>query len=203
MANSLFRREIMDGTANTNVDLFFTYLGLVTIVFYIIISFFMGMMFKKAGIPAWKAWVPILNSWTFLEMGGQKGWLSLLSFIPVIQLIPIVFMCIAAYRIGLNFGKEAWFVVLYIIAGPVWIIWLAVDKTAVWQSAGAQDSISPSQPAAPSFQQPSQTPEQPAQIEPQPQTQFGQTTAPQQPSAPTQNSPQAGPSDNQQPPATY
>lgn len=120
--------------------LMFGVLGFVTILAYVVGALFMGMMFKKAGIPAWKAWVPIYNSWTFLEMGGQKGWISLLillSWIPFLGFIPaivaFVYMCIAAYRIGLNFGKEAWFVVLYIFLGLVWLIWLAVDKTAVWK----------------------------------------------------------------------
>lgn len=111
-------------------------LGIIALITYVIGAIFMGMIFKKAGIPAWKAWVPVYNSWVFLELGGQKGWWVLLSLIPFLNFVTvyvtIVFMCIAAYRIGLNFGKEGWFVVLYILFGPVWLIWLAVDKTAVW-----------------------------------------------------------------------
>jgi hypothetical protein len=139
---------------------FFMALGLFAILSYVVTAIFMGMMFKKAGIPAWKAWVPVYNAWTFLEMGGQKGWLSLLLLlggIPLLGLIPVivatVYMCIAAYHIGLNFGKEAWFVILYILVGPVWLIWLAVDKTAVWNSGSAQpntnDQTPPSNPGTP------------------------------------------------------
>jgi len=140
---------------------FFVALGLITILSYVVGAIFMGMMFKKAGIPAWKAWVPIYNAWTFLEMGGQKGWISLLlllSWIPLLGLVPAivaaVYMCIAAYRIGLNFGKEGWFVVIYIFFGLVWLIWLAVDKTAVWNGntteANSTDQTPPSAPGTPS-----------------------------------------------------
>ncbi len=143
-----------------NIGLMFGILGFVTIVAYVVGAIFMGMMFKKAGIPAWKAWVPVYNSWTFLEMGGQKGWISLLfllSWIPLLGFIPAivaaVFMAIAAYRIGLNFGKEAWFVVLYILVGFVWLIWLAVDKTAVWkpvaETTGPANNETPTTPDAP------------------------------------------------------
>lgn len=143
--------------------LMFGVLGVVALVSYIVSSIFMGMMFKKAGIPAWKAWVPIYNAWTFLEMGGQKGWISLLvilAVIPIIGLIPAivvtVFMCIAAYKIGLGFGKEGWFVLLYIFLTLVWLIWLAVDKTAVWQPAVATDDTATPPTVPPSTQEPQQ-----------------------------------------------
>lgn len=142
-----------DATAAAAV---FGVLGVITLLSYVISAFFMGLMFKKAGVAAWKAWVPVYNAWVFLELGEQKGWLSLLlllALIPFVGLIPaivvVVFMCIAAYKIGLNFGKEGWFVLLYIFATPVWLIWLAVDKTAVWQSDKPDDgnNINPLPPA--------------------------------------------------------
>ncbi len=123
------------------------FLGFVGLVSYIIVSIFLGMLFKKAGKEQWKAWVPVLNSWTFLELGGQKGWLSLfllLAWIPLIGFVPAlvfaVFMAIAAYKIGESLGKEGVFVLLYIFLPLVWVIWLAVDKSAVWKKKepGAQ-----------------------------------------------------------------
>ena len=156
--SSLYDSSSSMGADAGAMSLMFGVLGLLTILAYVIGAIFMGMMFKKAGVPAWKAWVPVYNSWTFLELGGQKGWLSLLillAWIPLLGFIPAVvvavFMAIAAYRIGLNFGKEGWFVVIYILFGLVWLIWLAVDKTAVWKPVTAD-----AMPAGPS-----DTPEQP------------------------------------------
>lgn len=126
-----------------------------TLVAYIIGALFMGMMFKKANTPAWKAWVPVYNMWVFLELGGQKGWWILLALIPFVNLITVyvslVFVCIAAYRIGLNFGKEGWFVVIYLLLGPVWFIWLAFDKTAVWNPSAAAAGNAPQIPTSPSY----------------------------------------------------
>lgn len=133
----------------------FVGIAVVALIAYVVTSFFLGKVFQKAGVPAWKAWVPIYNQWVFLELGGQHGWISLLFLAGIIPfvgfigtIIATVFACIAAYRIGLNFGKEGVFVLLYIFLGIVWIIWLAVDKTAVWK------------PGAPSTNPPSATPPQ-------------------------------------------
>lgn len=109
------------------------------IIFYVIYSIFLGMVFKKAGIEAWKAWVPIYNNWVLLEMGGQKGWIALLTLIPGGSLVTAVFMYIAMYHIAIAFGKDAMlFIILAIFAPIIWVIWLGVDKTAVWNAALAK-----------------------------------------------------------------
>jgi hypothetical protein len=144
---------------------------ILVLIAYVVSSLLLGMIFKKANVPVWKAWVPVYNQWVFLELGDQKGWLALLPLLyvipfvgwfflgPVASLVTFVFSCIAAYRIGLNFGKEGVFVLLYIFLSLVWFIWLAVDKTAVWKPGASgsgsaptsmppQDSAGPNQPAA-------------------------------------------------------
>lgn len=59
--------------------------GLFIIVFailgYVLTSIFMMQLFKKAKVAAWKAWVPVVNVWAFLEIGGQKGWWSVVGVI--------------------------------------------------------------------------------------------------------------------------
>lgn len=148
--------ESVVGSDATAQSAMFATLGLLTIATYIISAIFMGMVFKKAGVPAWKAWIPVYNAWVFLELGGQKGWISLLlllSVVPLLGLIPAiiatVYMCIAAYKIGLSFGKEGWFVLLYIFVGPVWLIWLALDKSAVWQPSAAPSADATLAPETP------------------------------------------------------
>lgn len=44
------------------------------IIFYVLQSIFMMQLFKKAKVAGWKAWIPVVNVWTFLQIGGQKGW---------------------------------------------------------------------------------------------------------------------------------
>ncbi len=109
---------------------------LIVVIVYVVSAIFLGMIFKKAGIESWKAWVPVYNNWVLLEMGGQHGWLSLLAFVPFGSLVTAVFMYIAMYHIAIKFGKDGTlFIVLAIVAPVVWYIWLAVDKTAVWNGS--------------------------------------------------------------------
>lgn len=150
--------------------------AVLSVIIYVFTAVFLGMIFKKANVPAWKAWVPVYNNWTFLELGGQKGWLALLSLtiiIPFINFITVtvlaVFQIIAAYKIGKKFGKEDWFVAFYILLPFVWLVWLAVDKSAVWQenetaqvspetfnpiAAATESNTTPETPAAPLGQEP-------------------------------------------------
>lgn len=40
---------------------------------YAIQAIFTMQLFKKAKVARWKAWVPFVNTWTLLQIGGQKG----------------------------------------------------------------------------------------------------------------------------------
>ena len=112
------------------------------VIGYVINAIFLGKVFKKAGIESWVAWVPIYNSWKMLEIGGQKGYWSVLALLPVVQIASIVFLIIAFYNIGLKFGKTGGFVALAILLPFVWVIWLAVD-TSVWNNALGAPSQAP------------------------------------------------------------
>jgi uncharacterized membrane protein len=123
-------------TAATEYD--FTGVFLIIIltgaVFYIIGALLLGNIFKKAGTPAWKAWVPVYNSWTLLKLGGQSGFWAVIALIPIINLISAIFLFIAMYHIGRNFGKSDAFVLLAIFLPIVWLIWLAVDGST-WKGS--------------------------------------------------------------------
>ena len=101
----------------------------VSVLAYVFVSFVMGKIFTKAGVEPWKAWVPVYNTWVFLELGGQKGWLILLAFLPGVNIIAGIFMIIAAYNIGLAFNKNGAWVLLYIFLSPVWFLLLAFDSS--------------------------------------------------------------------------
>jgi hypothetical protein len=96
---------------------------------YVIKALLLGRIFKKAGLAQWPAWVPVYNSWKMLQIGGQQGWLILLAFIPLVQIVAVVFMYIAMYNIGLKLQKSGAFVLLAIFLPLVWLIWLAVDSS--------------------------------------------------------------------------
>ena len=57
-------------------------------------------------------------------------------------------MYIAMYNIGLKLGKEGIFVLLAIFLSPVWLTWLAVDKSVWNDAAGAPRLDAPVNPPA-------------------------------------------------------
>ncbi len=112
-------------------------IGLIAfLVIYALFAFILGRIFSKAGEAQWKAWVPVYNSWVFLEIGGQKGFWAILAFIPLINIASIVFMIIAAIKIGEHLGKSGAFVLLYVFLPIVWYLWLAFDSST-WQGLDA------------------------------------------------------------------
>jgi len=109
---------------------------LIVAIAYVVTSYLLSRIFKKAGIESWKAWIPIYNNWILLEMGGQKGYWAVLALVPIVNIVSMVFMYIAMYNIGLRLGKEGAFVLWAIFIPLVWYIWLAVDKSK-WQDEKA------------------------------------------------------------------
>lgn len=128
------------------------------IVAYAIVSYLLSRIFKKAGIAGWKAWIPVYSTWITLELGGQRGWISLLLLFPLaidvlalapgaepfipfllligigICLVAIAFLYTAMYKIGLHFGKDGYFVLWAIFLPIVWYAWLAFDQST-WKKS--------------------------------------------------------------------
>lgn len=108
---------------------------------YVVTALCLMKIFKKAGVPAWIAWVPFFNQWKFLEIGGQQGFWAVLAIIPVVNIVSVVFMYIAMYHIGKKLGKEGVFILLGVFLPIVWYIWLAVDKSTWNDSASTAPSL--------------------------------------------------------------
>jgi len=119
---------------------------------YALVAIFYMKLFAKANVPAWKAWVPIVNMWKFLELGGYPGAISLLTLanlIPCIgsiaYIVCLVFMCMAAYQIGLKLGQDGAWVVLYIFVAIVWLGIMAFNK-AIWNDSLGKPALGPERP---------------------------------------------------------
>jgi uncharacterized membrane protein len=133
-------------TTSTNVDpatagalaagLLFAYFAVI-IIAYVVSALLLGRIFKKAGVKSWIAWVPLYNSWKLFEIGGQQGFWAILSLVPVVNIVSLVFGIIAYYNIGLKLGKSAAFVAWVIFLPIVWLVWLAMDKSVWNDSLGA------------------------------------------------------------------
>ncbi|WP_349898499.1 DUF5684 domain-containing protein [Parafrigoribacterium soli] len=138
--------------------------GVAFVVFYLLIlagvyavfAWLLSRVFRKAGIPAWKAWVPIYNFWVFLELGGQPGWIAILAVVPFAGIVATVFMCIAAYNVGLAFGKPGALVVLFIFAPWLWfaIVGLDAEPWQPWRSPASPvygTNVFPPRPPTPGY----------------------------------------------------
>jgi hypothetical protein len=65
-------------------------------------------VFSKAGRPGWAILVPFYNLYVLLDIAGKPGWWLILMFIPVVNIVFIIFMFI-----GLSeaFGKGTGFTI--------------------------------------------------------------------------------------------
>jgi len=96
---------------------------------YALQAYLLSRIFRKGGEKEWKAWVPVYNNWVTLELGGQKGWWSVLALLPVVNIVALIFMYLAMYHIGLKLKKEGAFILLAIFLPLVWYAWLAFDSS--------------------------------------------------------------------------
>lgn len=113
--------------AASTVGAIFAFYGIIFLITYLVYAITLMALFSKMGIEGWKAWVPVYNVWVFLEAGGQKGYWSLLSLVGL-SIVTTVFMIMAALKIQEGFGKETWWIVLFILVGPVWFGMLGWGK---------------------------------------------------------------------------
>lgn len=74
-------------------------------------------VFKKAGEPAWAAWVPFYNMYVMYKISVGNGLWFLLIFasgIPVVNLFALVVAVLMNIRLCQNFGKGIGFGILAI-----------------------------------------------------------------------------------------
>ena len=84
----------------------FLFFGTLCFFFSLSVQF----MYMKAGFPWWSYYIPFYNLYVFFQITLKKGWLFLLTFIPIVG---IVFLFYSFYRMGVVFGKNGWFSCLF------------------------------------------------------------------------------------------
>ncbi len=74
-------------------------------VLFVVIG--MWRVFEKAGKPGWASLIPFYNVWVLCEIAGRPGWWLLLFFIPFVNFIVWIILCVdiaAAYGHGVGFA---------------------------------------------------------------------------------------------------
>lgn len=126
------------------------YMGMIMMIslgVYILTSIAKMKIFEKAGLPGWKAWVPIYREWKFLELGGYSGALIFLAFVPFFGGIALsVAMCLAANEISKKLDKSDIFILFplgFITGGITTIIWyyIAGFSNSTWNDSLGRPSL--------------------------------------------------------------
>jgi hypothetical protein len=100
------------------------------IVVYLITAWFLSRVFSKAGIPAWMGWVPFVNIFHLYKLGGFSGWWILINLVPFLgNLVAVILLWIAEYRISKGFEKPGVFVLVAIFFHIIWLGILAFDRS--------------------------------------------------------------------------
>src|SRR5258705_12355820 len=96
----------------------------VSIIFGLLIALLiivaMWKVFTKAGQPGWAAIIPIYNIYIMTKVAGKSGWWVLLCFIPIVNLIIIIWLYnMISKSFGHGEGFTAGLVFLGIIFWPI------------------------------------------------------------------------------------
>ena len=80
-------------------------LGMLLFNLLVVVGVLVGIwkVFVKANKPGWAALVPIYNLFVLAEVGGKPSWWAILLFVPLVNLIVFVVICMGVAK---NFGKS-------------------------------------------------------------------------------------------------
>src|ERR1051325_2711612 len=98
--------------------------GLVAILIYLAVVVLMIVsvwkVFTKAGKPGWACLIPVYNLYVMCEIAGKPGWWLILFFIPLVNLVIALLVCIAiAARLGKGAGFGIGLLLLGFIFYPI------------------------------------------------------------------------------------
>jgi hypothetical protein len=76
---------------------------IVVILFYVVASW---RLYSKAGVPGWGVLIPIYNIYLWCKIAGRPGWWILLLFVPVVNIIVQLILCLDVAK---SFGRSGAF----------------------------------------------------------------------------------------------
>ncbi|MGI9824693.1 DUF5684 domain-containing protein [Agromyces sp. Marseille-Q5079] len=102
---------------------------LVAIGVYVWYALMLAKVFAQFGQPAWSAWVPVYNEMQVFRIGGQQPWLALLLYVPLAQVVGLVFKVFALHRISKQSWRGVGTTVLGVLLPAVWATVLALGPS--------------------------------------------------------------------------
>ncbi len=101
------------------------FVAVVLLISYLLTAITLMLFFRKVGVTPGLAWVPIYNTWKWLEVGSQPGPIALLVLVPGVAIVTRVFLILGMHRSGIAFGKSTEWIVLAIFLPWLWCILLS------------------------------------------------------------------------------
>lgn len=89
----------------------------------------MWKMFSKAGEPGWTSLIPFLNTYKLFKIGWGSGWLFLLGFIPIVNIVVSIMLGIKLAR---AFGKGTGFAVGLILLPSIFYMILGFGDSVYY-----------------------------------------------------------------------
>jgi hypothetical protein len=114
-------------------------------VFAILMIAALWKVFTKAGQPGWAAIVPILNTYFLCKIAGRPGWWVILMFIPFVNLIIWIILCIDVAK---SFGKGVGFGIGLLLL-PIIFFPILGFGTARYQGPSASPAVAVAPPPQP------------------------------------------------------
>ena len=107
------------------------------IIYYILLSFSAFKLFQIAGIPAWKAVIPVYNFFPIFKMSGRAWWWFFLLIIPGVNLWILVIIVIGIFKsFGVYNNAQLFF---YTILAPLSLIYFVLYKNPKYEGAGGSE----------------------------------------------------------------
>ena len=99
----------------------------VGLILYVITVMAMWKIFTKAGIAGWKSIVPLLNTYELFKIAMGNGWLFLLLFVPIVNIVMGIMLWVKLAR---AFGHGAGFAVGLIFLNTIFILILGFESSS-------------------------------------------------------------------------
>ena len=118
----MYDTTMYETTSQTGVTaLLGTYMILILVIAVIMIVA-NWKVFTKAGKPGWASIIPLYNMYVMFEIAGMNGWMFLLTFIPIVNIIIQIMLYL---NLAKKFGKSTGFAIGLILLNPIFLLMLA------------------------------------------------------------------------------
>ena len=114
---SMLGLALLQYRASNPLGIFFSSgMGLFGLAMVVVIVVGGWKVFEKAGQPGWAILIPIFNAYIMLKIAGRPGWWLLLYFIPLVNIVIAIIVCMDVAR---AFGQSALFgfFLLFLLCG--------------------------------------------------------------------------------------